>query len=117
MYTVQCDLYCKGSTETFMTEIEPDARSNIPSNILLLITGQSNLPPSNVPVMGGCWGRDEHPLLKGLCEGEDETGGEVDECICGRCLLSKSDADLGVLLSDLYDYIISCVTFEGYTAI
>ena len=32
--------------------------------------------------MGVCWGQDEHPLIKEVCEGEDETGREVDECIC-----------------------------------
>ena len=50
---------------------------NRPSNLLQVMTGQSNGSPSSCPVMDRCWGQDEHPLLKGVSEGEDEDGGRI----------------------------------------
>ena len=53
---------------------ESTISTNRPSNVVPRIIGQSNGSLSNVPVMGGCWGLDEHPPMTGTHEGEDETG-------------------------------------------
>ena len=45
------------------------------SNVLLVMPGQSNWSPRNVPAKECSWGQVEHPLLKGVHEEEDETGG------------------------------------------
>ena len=45
------------------------------------MTGQSNVSPSNVPEMECFWGQDEHLLLKGAHEEEDETGGESGDIV------------------------------------
>ena len=39
------------------------------------MTGQINWSPSNVLVMECSWGQDEHPLLKGAHEEDEELGG------------------------------------------
>ena len=46
-------------------------KSNRPSNVSPGILGQSNGSTSNVPVMGGRWGQDEHPPMTWTHEGED----------------------------------------------
>ena len=57
------------------TEEQDTTRSNGLSNVLLVVTGQSNRSSSNVSEMECSWGQDEHLLLKGAPEEEDETGG------------------------------------------
>ena len=62
-------------------------RSNRPSNVHRVMTGQSNGSPINVQVMGCYWRRDDNLLLKSVHEGVDENGGktegeQLDECIC-----------------------------------
>ena len=59
-----------------VTRKDKATRSNGPSNVFPVITGQSNRSPSNVPVIECCWGQDEHPLKKRTHKGDDETGGK-----------------------------------------
>ena len=43
--------------------------------MLLIMTGQSNWSPSNVPLMECSWGQDEHPLLNRAHEEDYQLGG------------------------------------------
>ena len=56
---MQDSLYKKQAVESDTTNIN-----------ILVMTGQSNGSPSNVPEVECYWGRDEHPLLKEACERE-----------------------------------------------
>ena len=81
----QCDADAEIDTEgsavtTMMTALDQTTTmSNRPSMVPLVTLGQSNWSPS-VPLVytkGGHGGQDEHPWLKRVPEGVDESGGGV----------------------------------------